>query len=169
MKSRAANTNLWAFSIIKSSALLCYIIAGISKQYNHIKYKCFQSATAICVFLEIVAWTCTNSAPKWCPTTASQICATLRRSTAVTSPHWSKPTTPRDPWWWTCAYRSWRLEVRKYLSACVCLTHRIYITTAKKRLFFFFNQAEHPQAESRWLIISLFSRHVIDPSSERAA
>lgn len=34
-----------------------------------------------------------------------------RRCTAATSQRWSKPTTPRDPWWSTCAYRNSRLEV----------------------------------------------------------
>ena len=55
-----------------------------------------------------------------------------RRCTAATWPRWSRPTTPRDPWWSTCAYRSSRLEVSKRKPVCVSVWVTSYIMLTKK-------------------------------------
>lgn len=80
---------------------------------------------------QTVGWTCTSSAPKWCPTTVSRTCGTSRRCTAATWPRWSRPTTPRDPWWLTCAYRNSRLEVSKRKRVCVSVWVTSYIMLTK--------------------------------------
>lgn len=71
-----------------------------------------------------MGWTSISSAPKSYPTTASQTFGTSRRCTAVTWQRWSRPTTPRGPWWSTCVYRKLRPEVRE--RERVCVTQRLY-------------------------------------------
>lgn len=61
--------------------------------------------------LQTVAWTSTNNAPPWYPTTANQTWNTSVKSTAVTSQPWWRLTTQRVPWWWTCAYERSNQEV----------------------------------------------------------
>lgn len=67
---------------------------------------------------QTVGWTSISSAPKSCPMTVSRTFDTSRRCTAATWPRWSKPTTPRGPWWLTCAYRRSRPEVRNCVVCC---------------------------------------------------